>query len=212
MNMKPLLDAGSAMNGWFAAGKAVISQGMGRLLRPGYWSAKPPAGVDFVSAFARDDDGAWVCQPDGAGGYRWEQAGNVLAGLVDPNADRLLFWDDSAGAYAYLTVGSGLTITGTTITASGGVTALTGSTTWDPGAVDSADSTTATGSVSTTVAVTGALVRDRVICSLSTLTNQAAQLTCSVSAADVVTARLAGTETVDVNLGSGTLSALILRP
>ena len=46
----------------------------------------------------------------------------TIAGLVDPNADRLLFWDDSAGAYAYLAAGSGLTITDTTITASAGTT------------------------------------------------------------------------------------------
>ena len=44
----------------------------------------------------------------------------VLAGLADPNADRILFWDDSAGAYVYLSVGTGLTITGTEITSSGG--------------------------------------------------------------------------------------------
>ena len=44
----------------------------------------------------------------------------VIAGLADPNADRILFWDDSAGAYAYLTAGSGLSISGTTITATGG--------------------------------------------------------------------------------------------
>lgn len=44
----------------------------------------------------------------------------TIAGLVDPNADRILFWDDSAGAYAHLTAGTGLTITGTTITAAGG--------------------------------------------------------------------------------------------
>ncbi len=43
----------------------------------------------------------------------------VIGGLGDPNADRLLFWDDSAGAYAYLTAGSGLTISGTTISATG---------------------------------------------------------------------------------------------
>lgn len=42
-----------------------------------------------------------------------------IAGLGDPNADRILFWDNSAGAYAFLEVGSGLSITGTTITASG---------------------------------------------------------------------------------------------
>lgn len=38
---------------------------------------------------------------------------------TDPNADRLVFWDDSAGKLQYLTAGSGLTITGTTITATG---------------------------------------------------------------------------------------------
>lgn len=39
-----------------------------------------------------------------------------LAALTDPGADRLLFWDDSAGAYTHLTAGSGLTISDTTIT------------------------------------------------------------------------------------------------
>lgn len=43
-----------------------------------------------------------------------------IAGLSDPNADRILFWDDSAGTYAYLEVGSGLDLTGTTLTATGG--------------------------------------------------------------------------------------------
>ena len=40
-----------------------------------------------------------------------------IAGLVDPNADRGIFWDDSAGSYAFLEFGSGLTLTGTTLTA-----------------------------------------------------------------------------------------------
>lgn len=43
-----------------------------------------------------------------------------LTALGDPDADRILFWDDSASGFKYLTAGSGLTITGTTITASGG--------------------------------------------------------------------------------------------
>ena len=43
---------------------------------------------------------------------------NRLAG-PDPNADRIIFWDDSAGGYAFLEAGSGLSIAGTTITASG---------------------------------------------------------------------------------------------
>lgn len=46
--------------------------------------------------------------------------GGTGASLTDPNADRIMFWDDSAGAIAWLAAGSGLSISGTTITASGG--------------------------------------------------------------------------------------------
>lgn len=46
--------------------------------------------------------------------------GGTGAALVDPAADRIMFWDDSAGAMTWLTAGSGLTITGTTISASAG--------------------------------------------------------------------------------------------
>lgn len=42
-----------------------------------------------------------------------------IAALTDPNADRLLFWDDSAGDITWLEAGSGLTISGTTISAAG---------------------------------------------------------------------------------------------
>jgi len=44
-------------------------------------------------------------------------AGRSVLSLADPNADRIVFWDDSAGAMALLTAGDGLTISGTTITA-----------------------------------------------------------------------------------------------
>lgn len=43
--------------------------------------------------------------------------GGTGASLTDPNADRLMFWDDSAGAVDWLTAGNGLTITTTTIAA-----------------------------------------------------------------------------------------------
>jgi hypothetical protein len=46
--------------------------------------------------------------------------GGTGASLTDPNADRIMFWDDSAGAVTWLEVGSGLSITGTTLSASGG--------------------------------------------------------------------------------------------
>jgi hypothetical protein len=63
--------------------------------------------------------------------------GGTGASLVDPNADRIFFWDDSDGSTAFLTVGSGLQISGTTLSStdaggtvtsvaiSGGTTGLT---------------------------------------------------------------------------------------
>lgn len=41
--------------------------------------------------------------------------GGTGASLTDPNADRILFWDDSGGAVTWLTVGTGLAITTTTM-------------------------------------------------------------------------------------------------
>ena len=41
--------------------------------------------------------------------------GGTGASLADPDADRILFWDDSAGAMTWLAPGTGLSITATTI-------------------------------------------------------------------------------------------------
>ncbi|MBK8123878.1 MAG: hypothetical protein IPK54_10075 [Dokdonella sp.] len=46
--------------------------------------------------------------------------GGTGASLVDPGADRILFWDDSAGGVTWLEVGSGLSLAGTVLSASGG--------------------------------------------------------------------------------------------
>lgn len=43
-----------------------------------------------------------------------------IADLTDPNADRIMFWDDSAGIVQWLTLGTGLSITDTTISSTGG--------------------------------------------------------------------------------------------
>ena len=40
-----------------------------------------------------------------------------LASLADPDADRIVFWDDSASGLAFLTVGTGLSLSGTTLSA-----------------------------------------------------------------------------------------------
>jgi len=41
--------------------------------------------------------------------------GGVGLGLSDPNADRIYFWDDGAGANAFLSPGNSIAITGTTL-------------------------------------------------------------------------------------------------
>lgn len=49
------------------------------------------------------------------GGQAQDDLLDDIAALSDPNADRILFWDDSAGAFSWLTAGNNLTITDTTI-------------------------------------------------------------------------------------------------
>jgi hypothetical protein len=46
--------------------------------------------------------------------------GGTGASLTNPNADRIMFWDDSAGQITWLTPGTNLSITGTTLDATGG--------------------------------------------------------------------------------------------
>lgn len=54
----------------------------------------------------------------------WDNVTNVpalvddIGSLTDPGADRILFWDDSAGTVSFLQAGTGITISGTTISAS----------------------------------------------------------------------------------------------
>jgi hypothetical protein len=75
--------------------------------------------------------------------------GGTGASLIDPNADRILFWDDSAGAVTWLQAGSGLSITDTTISASGG--SLT---------VEDDGTSTVTGATALNFAGTGVSVTD----------------------------------------------------
>lgn len=46
--------------------------------------------------------------------------GGTAANLTDPGADRVMFWDESANAVTWLTMGTNLAITGTTLDATGG--------------------------------------------------------------------------------------------
>jgi len=46
-----------------------------------------------------------------------------IAALTDPGADRILFWEDTAGDILFLTLGTNLSITGTTLNAAAGTIA-----------------------------------------------------------------------------------------
>ena len=52
-----------------------------------------------------------------------------LQSLTDPNADRIFFWDDSAGASKFLEIGTNLSISGTTLNATNTNTTYTASST-----------------------------------------------------------------------------------
>lgn len=79
-----------------------------------------------VQAEAGSNNDAWMSPLrvaqylGGAGGASGAGMVGDIVALADPNADRILFWDDSAndlaGAAAFLTASTGLTITGTNIT------------------------------------------------------------------------------------------------
>jgi hypothetical protein len=71
--------------------------------------------------------------------------GGTGASLVDPGADRIMFWDDSAGAVTWLTVGTNLSITGTTLDASG-----SGTYTFTNGLTDSAGTVRLGGTINNT--------------------------------------------------------------
>ena len=75
---------------------------------------------DIVGAMATDSATIDFTYNDGLGQLTAALTHLGIEDLVDPNADRIMFWDDSAGNMEWLTVGSGLSITGTTLTATGG--------------------------------------------------------------------------------------------
>lgn len=109
-----------------------------------YFTGASSAALTQVTAFARtlldDTDAATMRATLSLGSIATQAANNVSitggsisgitdlaladggtgASLADPNADRIMFWDDSAGQVTWLQAGEGVTITGTTITAGAG--------------------------------------------------------------------------------------------
>src|SRR5690606_34481133 len=114
-----------------------------------------PTGITIGGAAIYRASGADVSLADGGTG----------ASLADPGADRIMFWDDSAGQVTWLEVGSGLTLTGTTLSASGGVTSVdvsggtTGLTT-SGGPITSSGTITLSGTLALANGGTGASLSD----------------------------------------------------
>lgn len=82
------------------------------------WAA-PSAGSGTVTSVGFSFD-ATLSDIFGASGTPVTTSGTITAAGVDAGSDMLLFWDDSAGKLTYLTLGSNLSITGTTLNATGG--------------------------------------------------------------------------------------------
>ena len=85
------------------------------------WASRTPAQLKATLALTKSDVGLENVTNNAqyfAGGTDVALAdGGTGASLTDPNADRIMFWDDSAGFVDWLTAGTNLTITGTTINA-----------------------------------------------------------------------------------------------
>lgn len=77
---------------------------------------------DLAGTVALTSDlSSYLTTADAATGYQpLDQMLTDIAALTDPGGDRLLFWDDSEGKLTLLQLGTNLSITGTTLNASGG--------------------------------------------------------------------------------------------
>lgn len=131
-------------------------------------------------------------------------AGGLGVALSDPGADRLLFWDDSAGAVAWLEIGTGLAITGTVI--DGTPAPLTAT-----AALDFAE-IAAAASEDLTITVTGAAVGDAVALGLPAAPAAGIVFIGFVSDADEVTVRAMNITGSAVDPASATYRATVIAP
>jgi hypothetical protein len=81
--------------------------------------AKDTNATRYISNTGSSNNPAWaqVALGTGVSGQLPLANGGTAANLTDPNADRILFWDDSAGAVTWLAPSSGVNISGTSIIA-----------------------------------------------------------------------------------------------
>lgn len=72
-------------------------------------------GADVTNASNVEAAGAVMVATIGTLVMAYSTGLQQIAGLTSPAADRILFWDNSANSYAYLTVSTGLAISGTNL-------------------------------------------------------------------------------------------------
>lgn len=101
-------------------GRVTASSGDPEDLTPA--QARTVIASDSGSATAYlDGTGNWSTPAGGGGGYAPGGTdvaladGGTGASLTDPNADRMMFWDDSAGAVTWLAPNNGLAVSGTNL-------------------------------------------------------------------------------------------------
>jgi len=98
------------------------------------WPVRLTGGTVYEDVWPIDaagpDDATVAGLVDAATATRAALDGRYLTSVpplfADPNADRLVFWDDSAGAFAPLTASTGLTLTGTDLSVRAATDALMG--------------------------------------------------------------------------------------
>lgn len=111
------------LNANLSAISVLVGAGLLQRDSSGTWSLTTLSPDDIPNPFATylvDHNGDYLTDPDG--NYLVSddgipvplEYGGTGASLADPNADRLLFWDDSFGAVTWLAPGSTLSVTGTT--------------------------------------------------------------------------------------------------
>ena len=108
-------------------GDIYVATAAGTLVRVGVGANGTFLGADSAQASGV----GWSLPPGGGGGAAWGGITGTLSaqtdlaaalaakidGFADPNADRIVFWDDSAGTWAALAPGTGIAISGVSLNA-----------------------------------------------------------------------------------------------
>lgn len=117
-SLNPLTDDGGSLGDYTSKRWSDLALASGAVI---YWNGTDVTLTHSANllAFAGATSGYTFDVPIGLA------SGGTGANLTDPGADRILFWDDSHGTISWLEIGANLSITDTTISATGGGSSYT---------------------------------------------------------------------------------------